>query len=110
MSRQGLIPVTTPGNAHAGLPNREIHPPRGFDTAANDTHLDKDIHGYINWQRILSQQPVTAFISLASTVTPSDGLRYIVTGTTSMASSSAFGGAAPNSIVEYITLDPDGNS
>jgi len=109
MARQQSTPFNQ-ANLHVSMPNSQIHNPKGFDTAGKSYIVEKDFFEYLNWIPKLYQNPVEGFISLAGTVTPTDGLRYIVTGSTSLSSSSAFAGANPNSIVEYLTLDPDGVS
>jgi len=97
-------------NLHKFIREEQLHDPRGFEGAGNSYGVYKDIHGYLNWDVRLYQPTVDSFISLSSTVTPTDGARYIVTGTTALSSTANFGGAPPNAIVEYITLDPDGAS
>ena len=93
-------------NDHKFIEEAQLHPPLGYRPANNDTFLTKSIHGENVWQSNLYQQPVIGFVSLGSSVSVSDGDRYIVLGSTVDGS---FGNATPNSIVGYLTIDGEGN-
>lgn len=93
-------------NNHKHIEDAQLHPPLGYRLAERDTFLSKSIHGENKWNDIMFQQPVIGFVTLGSSVVPSNGDRYIVLGSTVDGS---YGNATPNSIVEYLTLDSEAN-
>lgn len=122
--------MPTYSNVHATLDNEEIHVPRDFSLAANDTLLTKNALGGLRWQDTYWQAPV---IGVVDAMTPPpiavDGDRYILTiGSTAICSSidttaisstavdtsacvhPGWDGAELNAIVEYFALDADGNA
>lgn len=94
-------------NLHRDLPEDQLHEPKGFTTAGYDSFVTKSIHGENVWQSMLFQQPVIGFLSLGSSVSPSNGDRYIAIG---VGSTGEYAGAVADDIIGYLTLDSNGNA
>ncbi len=79
--------MPTFSNVHAELENSELHPPRDFSLAENDTLLSKNPLGDIQWYDTYWQRPVLDFAD--ATFPPrtlQQGDRYILFGSTSIGS------------------------
>ena len=106
------MPVTPPVeqeflNVHKYVADSEIHPPLGYRTGNVETYPVKTIHGELVWNNNLMQKPVIGFLNLGSSVSPSDGDRYIATG---VGSSADYAGAIANDIIDYLTIDSYGQT
>lgn len=110
-------------NIHALLDNEELHPPRDFSLATNDTSLGKDPMGQLAWMEEYWQRPVKAMIDSSELpVAPSHGDRYVLASiaSTAMDSTAVSSTAielvdlpddiAVNDIVQYFDTDNDGNA
>lgn len=120
-------------NIHALLDNEELHPPRDFSLANNNTKLGKDPMGQLVWMEEYWQRPVKGLVDYTELPsTPTHGDRYVIvtTGSTAIDStaidttaidSTALGSTAIdvsilpddlqwNDIVQYFSTDNDGNT
>lgn len=110
-------------NVHAYLDNNELHPPRDFSLALPDAALGKNLLGELEWTETYWQRPVKALWDASQIPSsPAAGDRYLVVdmGNTTLCGT-AIGSTAEclhadwppdvsyNSIVEYYTLNNDGN-
>jgi hypothetical protein len=79
--------MPTFSNVHAELENNELHPPRDFSLAENDTLLSKNPLGDIQWQDTYWQRPVLGFADATfPPLTLQQGDRYILFGNASVGS------------------------
>jgi hypothetical protein len=79
--------MPTFSNVHAELENSELHPPRDFSLAENDTLLSKNPLGDIQWYDTYWQRPVLGFADATfPPLTLQQGDRYILFGNTSIGS------------------------
>jgi hypothetical protein len=79
--------MPTFSNVHAELDNNELHPPRDFSLAGNDTVLSKNPLGDIQWYDTYWQRPVLGFADATfPPLTLQQGDRYILFGSTSIGS------------------------
>jgi len=79
--------MPTFSNVHAELENNELHPPRDFSLAENDTVLSKNPLGDIQWYNTYWQRPVLGFADATfPPLTLQQGDRYILFGNTSIGS------------------------
>lgn len=79
--------MPTFSNVHAELENSELHPPRDFSLAENDTTLSKNPLGNLQWLDTYWQRPVLGFADATfPPFTLQHGDRYIIFGNTSLGS------------------------
>lgn len=121
--------MPTYSNIHAQLDNSELHHPKDFSLADNDSFVGKNLLGELEWFSTFWQQPVLDIVE-ASEAPPTalDGDRYIldsiastaicdsidatIDGTidTNVCIHEAWGSnVALGDIVEYFTLDENGS-
>ncbi len=81
MRQHNPNPMPTFSNVHAELDNHELHPPRDFSLADNDTFLAKNPLGDIEWFDTYWQRPILDFANAAlPPLTLTHGDRYILSG------------------------------
>ncbi len=79
--------MPTFSNVHAELENNELHLPRDFSLAENDTTLSKNLLGNLQWQDTFWQRPVLGFADATfPPLTLQHGDRYILLGNASLGS------------------------
>lgn len=79
--------MPTFSNVHAELENSELHPPRDFSLAENDTTLSKNPLGNLQWLDTYWQRPVLGFAEATfPPFTLQHGDRYILFGNTNIGS------------------------
>lgn len=98
-------------NLHKNLPNSELHNPKDFSLADNNTFLTRDICDTLQWKNITWDFPVLDFVdgSLAPP-TENDGDRYVLLLLTGTSVHADWDNAAFDDIVEFCDLDLDGTA
>lgn len=97
--------MPTFSNVHAELENSELHPPRDFSLAENDTTLTKNPLGNLQWLDTYWQRPVLGFADATfPPFTLQHGDRYILFGNTSLGST-AMGNSVDTSMDSSVWVD-----
>jgi hypothetical protein len=106
-----------PANLHAELNERELHHPKGYSTAGDNTYPARLFNGGYGWCEEYYQKPVESFVTCAELFglgLATDRARYIVTDvcTTAQVSSTAIfidTTATTNVLAEIFYVDSNGD-
>ncbi len=98
-----------PQNWHKAIPNSELHVPKDFSIAAENTELIKDANSDLTWSERFWLKPVIDLVD-GSLPPPTESLgdRYLLIDISGTSVNSAWDGADHNDVVQFSDLTLDG--